>query len=180
MKGRSPSPLSTLYSQVRGTDPPITQASLEDVRKRREEESRRARARTKILDQVRGAVQTTFKDPMAPKTAKRRARAGSEEGQWRQEKGISEAGNEDREKEDNDRRRILFVLTWMPPRKRSASPRCRPGRCKLPHRCRSAALGGCRHEMSNLSPDSRSRLRTPEDRGRSPTIQERLGPLARI
>ena len=80
-KGRIPSPFSALYSQVRGTDSLITHASLEDGKKRREEESRRARARTKILDQVRGAVQTTFKDPITPKTTKRRARAESEEGQ---------------------------------------------------------------------------------------------------
>ena len=62
-RGRSPSPLSALYNQVRGLDPLLTQASLEDGRKRREEESRRARARTKILDQVLGVVQATFKDP---------------------------------------------------------------------------------------------------------------------
>ena len=39
-KGRSPSPLSALYNQVRGMDPLLTEASLEDGRKRREEESR--------------------------------------------------------------------------------------------------------------------------------------------
>ena len=102
-KGRSPSPLSALYNQVRGLDPLLTQASLEDGRKRREEESRRARARKKILDQVRGAVQTTFKDPITPKTPKRRERAESEEGQWSQKRGSSEAGSEDRKKEENDR-----------------------------------------------------------------------------
>ena len=49
-RGRSPYPLSALYNQVRGLDLLLTQASLEDGRKRREEESMRARARTKILD----------------------------------------------------------------------------------------------------------------------------------
>ena len=33
---------------------------------------------------------------------------------------------------------------------------------------------GCRHELQNPSPDSRSRSMTPEDRGRSPTMQERM------
>ncbi len=70
-------------------DPLLTQASLEDGRKRREEELRRARARTKILDQVRGVVQATFKDPNTPN---RRARTESEEGQWSQKRGSSEAG----------------------------------------------------------------------------------------
>ena len=51
-KGRSPSPLLALYSQVRGMDPQVTQASLEDSRKRREEEARRARARSRIRYQV--------------------------------------------------------------------------------------------------------------------------------
>ena len=124
---------------------------------------------------MRGAVQTTFKDPITPKTTKRRTTTGSEEGQWRKEKRSSEAGDKDREREDNDRRRIRSVSTWRPTRKRSASPRCGPGRCKSPHLCRSAALKGCRHGLSNPSPDSRRWLRTPEDRGRSPTIQERLG-----
>ena len=79
--GRSPSSLSVLYNQVRGSDPPVTQASLEDGRKRRQEESRRARAKPRILDQVQGRaeatapVPATCKDPITPK---QRARAGSE------------------------------------------------------------------------------------------------------
>ena len=52
-KGRIPSLMLALFSQARGTDPHITQASLEDSRKRREEKARRARARSRILDQVR-------------------------------------------------------------------------------------------------------------------------------
>ena len=88
---------------MRGLDPLLTQASLEDGRKRREEESKRARARTKILDQVRGVVQATFKDPITPN---RRERAESEEGQWSQKRGSSEAGSEDGEKEEQDKRRV--------------------------------------------------------------------------
>ena len=64
---------------------------------------------------MRGAVQSTFKNPITPKTAKRRARVESDEGQWRQEKGSSETGDEDRERVDNDRRRIQSELTWTPP-----------------------------------------------------------------
>ena len=35
-------------------------------------------------------------------------------------------------------------------------------------------LGGCRHKLRNPSPDTRSRSMTPEDRGRSPIMQERM------
>ena len=57
LKGRSPSSISTLFQQVRaaGTDTQVTPANLEESRKRREEEVRRARARSRILDQVRGS-----------------------------------------------------------------------------------------------------------------------------
>ena len=180
LKGRSPSPLSNLYSQVRGSDPPVTQASLEDGRKRREEESRRVRARTKILDQVRGAVQTTFKDPITPKTPKRRERTESEDGQWSQKRGSSEAGSKDREMEEKDRRRVRSASTWTLPRKRSASPSGRKGRCRSPHLCRSTVFGGCRHKLRNPSPDSRSRSMTPEDTGHSPTMQERMTRWPRV
>ena len=149
-KGRSPSPLSVLYNQVCGSDPPVTQASLEDGRKWREEESWRARARTRILDQVRGRakaaapVPATFKDPSTPK---RRARAESEEWKWSQNKGSREVGCEDGEKEEQDRRRVHSASTLTPPIKRGASPRGGPMRCRSPHLCRSAAFGGCRHEL---------------------------------
>ena len=176
-RGRSPSPLSALYNQVRGLDPLLTQASLEDGRKRREEESRRARARTKILDQVRGVVQATFKDPITPN---RRAREESEEGQWSQKRGSSEAGSEDGEKEEQDKRRVQSASTWTPPRKRNASLRGRPMRCWSPHLCRSAAFGGCRHELQNPLPDSRSRSMALEDIGRSPTMQERMTRWPRV
>ena len=104
-----------------------------------------------------GAVQTTFKDPITPKTPKRRERAESEEGQWSQKRGSSEARSEDREKEENDRRRIRSASAWTPPRKKSASLRGGPGRCKSPHLCRSAVFGSCRHKLRNPLPDSRSR-----------------------
>ena len=46
-KGRSPSPITALFNQVRaaGTDPQVTPAKLKESKKRREEEVRRARAR---------------------------------------------------------------------------------------------------------------------------------------
>ena len=47
-------------------------------------------------------------------------------------------------------------------------------RCKSPHLCRNAANGGCRDELKDPSPSPRSRSMTPEDRGRSPTMQEKL------
>ena len=82
-KGRSPSPNSALFSQVRaaGTDPQVTPADLEESRKRREEDVRRARARGRILDQVRSSPEArdsglTFKDPLTPG---RRSRTASEE-----------------------------------------------------------------------------------------------------
>ena len=64
-KGRSPSPpaLTALFSQVRTarTDPKVTPASLEESRKRREEEVRRARARSRLLDQTCGSPEA--RDP---------------------------------------------------------------------------------------------------------------------
>ena len=114
---------------MRGSDPPVTKESLEDGRKRREEESGRARARTRILDQVRGQakakapVPATLKGPIIPK---RRVRAEDEEWQWSQKKGSSDVGSEDREKEEQDRRRVCSASTWTPPRKRSASLRTLP------------------------------------------------------
>jgi hypothetical protein len=140
--------LSALYSQVRGSDPQVTQASLEDSWKRRDEESRRARARTRILGQVRAeatAPDLTFKDLLTPM---RRSRAESEEWccvcelcklnpgrycnvnwprkvnwRWSEKKGSSKTGSKDGEIEEPDKRRIRLALTWTLPRKRSASPR---------------------------------------------------------
>ena len=56
-RGRSPCPISALFKQVRaaGSDTQTTPANLEESRKRREGEVRRARARGRILDQVRGS-----------------------------------------------------------------------------------------------------------------------------
>ena len=45
---------------------------------------------------------------------------------------------------------------------------------RLQHLCRSAANGGCRDELKDPSPSPRSRSMTPKDRGRSPTLQEKL------
>ena len=117
-------------------------------------------------------VPATFKDPSIPK---RRARAESEEWQW-----SNEVGSEDGEKEEQDRRRLHSASTWTPPRKRSASPPGGPMRCRSPHLCRSAAFGGCRHELKNPSPDSRSRSMTPEDREHSLTMQERMTRWPRV
>ena len=89
-------------------------------------------------------VLATFKDPSTPK---RRARAESEEWQWSQNKGSREVGCEDGEKEEQDRRRVHSASTLTPPIKRGASPRGGPMRCRSPHLCRSAAFGGCRHEL---------------------------------
>ena len=82
-KGWSPSPISALFRQVRAavTDPQNTPADLEESRKRREEEVRRARARRRILDQVRGSPEAKeggliFIDPP---TLGSRSRAVSEE-----------------------------------------------------------------------------------------------------
>ena len=121
-------------------------------------------------------VPATFKDPFTPK---RRAKAETEEWQWSQ-KGSSEVGSEYGEKEEQDRRRVHSVATWTPPRKRSASLRVGPMRCKSPHHNRSAAFGGCRHELQNRSPDSRSRSMTPEDRGHSATMQDRMTRWLRV
>ena len=51
------------------------------------------------------------------------------------------------EKEEQDRRRVHSASTLTPPIKRGASPRGGPMRCRSPHLCRSAAFGGCRHEL---------------------------------
>ena len=82
-KGLIPSPITVLFSQVcaAGTDPQVTPSNLEESRKRREEEVRRARARSRILDQARGSPEAkdpglTFKDPLTPG---RRSRTLSEE-----------------------------------------------------------------------------------------------------
>ena len=51
-------------------------------------------------------------------------------------------------------------------------------RCKSPHLCRNAATGECRDELKDPSP--RSRSMTPEDQGRSPTMQEKLARWPRV
>ena len=53
-------------------------------------------------------------------------------------------------------------------------------RCKSPHLCRNAATGGCRDELKDPSSSPRSRSMTPEDRGRSPTMQEKLARWPRV
>ena len=75
--------------------------------------------------------------------------------------------NGEGEKNKPQMRRFRSTLTWNPPRKRSISPQGGAIRCtwyKL-HLCRNAAAG---------------RSMTPENRGRSPTMQEKLARWPRV
>ena len=83
---------------------------------------------------------------------------------------LRKGGSKEGEREERETRRFGSASTWTPPRKRSRSPRGGPMRCKSPHLCRNAANGGCRDELK----EPRSRSMTPEDRGRSPSRQEKL------
>ena len=81
--GRTPSPISALFNQVRGagTDPHSTPKNLKRSRKSREEEGRRRSRVRLLLDQERSGPEFTggglsFKNPLA---LGRRSRAVSEE-----------------------------------------------------------------------------------------------------
>ena len=73
--------------------------------------------------------------------------------------------NGEGEKNKPEMRRFRSALTWNPPRKRTISPQGGAIRCKSPHLCRNAAAG---------------RSMTPENRGRSPTMQEKLARWPRV
>ena len=185
--GRTPSPIAALFHQVHGagTDSHTTPGNQEESRKRREEEGRRRSRARLLLDQVRSGPESkegglSFKDPPAPG---RRSRAVSEEWvcicklcklypgrecdvNWpRRVVAPRRGSNGEGEKDKPETRRFRSALTWNPPRKRSISPQGGAIRCKSPHLCRNAAAG---------------RSMTPENRGRSPTMQEKLARWPRV
>ena len=89
-------------------------------------------------------------------------------------------GNEEGERAEPETRRFRSASTWTPPRKRSRSPRGGPMRCKSPHLCRNAATGECRDELKDPLFSPRSRSMTPEDRGHSPTMREKMATWPRV